>query len=190
MQKSRADEKTAGVDQQYWEQRNGMADAAHSKSQNRRLKDIFHAADSNGDGRISDDEMKRVLAEVGEWKEEEFTELFKQADANNDGYLNVDEFIDWLVPQSRMTKNMLTDFADSIKEIFENFDTDGTGSISRQELKEGLKQKIVDGLMPEDALKYFDEADKGGDGVITLGEFNAWMDEVVPSDEWDDPDLK
>jgi Ca2+-binding EF-hand superfamily protein len=160
-----------------------LTDAVTFQQVNKRLKDVFSAADANEDGRISRDEMQRVLSEIGDWTPKQFTQLFKDADFNKDGYLSIYEFVDWLVPQPIVHQSMLKDFAESIKSIFDEFDTDGSEYISKQELKEGLQQKILDGLLPQRFEVFFLQADENGNDCISLGEFRAWMEEVLPNDE-------
>lgn len=61
------------------------------------LKDHFEAADTTGDGVISEEELKNMFMKLGTWSEEEFDALFKDADLNQDGVLNYEEFIDWVL---------------------------------------------------------------------------------------------
>lgn len=166
-----------------------FTEAAEWKSENKRLKTVFHAADLNEDGRISKEELQRILSVVGEWTPEDFTKLFNDADVDNNGFLDIDEFIDWLLPQNIVHKTMLIDDAEAIKSIFDQFDTDGSEFISKQELQEGIRQKILDGLLPEMYMQYFLVADQSCNGRISLGEFRAWIEKTFPKDEWCDPDL-
>lgn len=175
---------------QYHKNAQQLHDPAQWQQVNKRLKDVFNAVDANEDGRISREEMQRVLSEVGDWTPEQFTQLFKDADIDKNGYLSIHEFIDWLVPQPVVRKSMLYEFADSIKSIFDEFDMDGSEYISKQELKEGLQQKILDGLLPQKFEVFFLQADQNANDRISLGEFRAWVEEVLPNDEWVDSGLK
>lgn len=71
------------------------SDAGMSKQQN--VLAAFKACDSNGDGTISEDELKSALLAlpVG-LSEEEVAVLFQKADANKDGVVDYEEFIAWL----------------------------------------------------------------------------------------------
>jgi len=164
--------------------------AIENKQQNERLKAVFHAADVNGDGKISMEEFSRVLRAVGnDWTKENLDMLFKEADVDKNGYLDIDEFVDWLLPQSVVVRTSLTDYVENFKEIFDQFDTDGSKTITQHELQEGLEQKLIDGLIPDKAMLYLREADVDGNHRISLGEFIAWAEKVVPKDEWIDNDL-
>jgi calcium-dependent protein kinase len=59
-----------------------------------------------------------------------------------------------------------------LKEMFMMMDTDGSGSISFEELKAGLK-KVGSNLMEEDVRQLMDAADVDGNGTIDYGEFLA-----------------
>eukprot|EP00746_Dinoflagellata_sp_MGD_P003951 gnl/MRDRNA2_/MRDRNA2_107643_c0_seq1.p1 gnl/MRDRNA2_/MRDRNA2_107643_c0~~gnl/MRDRNA2_/MRDRNA2_107643_c0_seq1.p1 ORF type:complete len:212 (+),score=49.04 gnl/MRDRNA2_/MRDRNA2_107643_c0_seq1:82-636(+) len=160
------------------------------QSANGKLKAIFHAADANEDGKISMQELMRVLTEIGErWTEEEFDKLFKEADVNKNGYLEIDEFINWLVPQSMTVRTSLMEYVEDIKSIFDQFDTDESGTISLQELEEGLEQRLIHGLPSSRALVEFIKADTNRNDRISLGEFIVWAKEHIPKDEWMDSDL-
>jgi calcium-dependent protein kinase len=59
-----------------------------------------------------------------------------------------------------------------LKEMFKMMDTDGSGSISFEELKEGLR-KVGSNLMEEDVRQLMDAADVDHNGTIDYGEFLA-----------------
>jgi calcium-dependent protein kinase len=59
-----------------------------------------------------------------------------------------------------------------LKEMFLMMDSDGSGSISFEELKEGLK-KVGSNLMEADVRQLMDAADVDHDGTIDYGEFLA-----------------
>jgi calcium-dependent protein kinase len=59
-----------------------------------------------------------------------------------------------------------------LKEMFLMMDSDGSGAISFEELKEGLK-KVGSNLMEEDIRQLMDAADVDHDGTIDYGEFLA-----------------
>jgi len=55
----------------------------------------FKAADANGDGTISEDELKAALLKIG-LTEEEIKKCFQEADANKDGVIDYEEFVAWV----------------------------------------------------------------------------------------------
>ncbi|KAI7898096.1 uncharacterized protein BX663DRAFT_526204 [Cokeromyces recurvatus] len=57
------------------------------------LKLCFGKFDKNGDGLISEDELKEVMKGLGEnLSNEEIKDMMKDADANQDGYIDFEEF--------------------------------------------------------------------------------------------------
>lgn len=55
---------------------------------------LFARSDANGDGFISEDELRTVLGALG-ISEAEATQMFQCADANQDGKIDYDEFVEW-----------------------------------------------------------------------------------------------
>ncbi len=77
-----------------------------------------------------------------------------------------------------MTTDLTKDQVAELKEAFELFDTNGDGTISREELKEALRlfgQKPTDNQV-EDMIK---EVDKDGSGSIEFPEFSVLMGKHV-----------
>lgn len=58
---------------------------------------VFHLFDKNEDGRISSDELKEIMEELGADREDAM-ELMQLIDANSDGSLSSDEF-EWFQRQ-------------------------------------------------------------------------------------------
>lgn len=62
---------------------------------------------------------------------------------------------------------------DNLRTAFANFDKDGSGAITKDELREALKHTL--GGDPEELEQLVREADSNGDGVINFEEFCALM---------------
>lgn len=62
------------------------------------LKSVFREYDQNGDGTISEMELRRVLFEIGgdELTEQEIEQIFTAMDSNADGRVQYEEFVDWV----------------------------------------------------------------------------------------------
>ena len=57
------------------------------------LKETFRVFDRNGDGRISREELKHAMINLGQSPTEfEISEMIRSADLNKDGYIDFDEF--------------------------------------------------------------------------------------------------
>lgn len=57
------------------------------------LKVCFEKFDKNGDGHISEEELKQVMSELGEkLTGEEIKDMINDADTNNDGQISFEEF--------------------------------------------------------------------------------------------------
>merc|ERR1712107_480601 len=77
--------------------------------------------------------------------------------------------------QTNMAKHGLTqDQVEEIKEAFDLFDTDGSGSIDVNELKVAMKALGMD-AKSEEIRKLINDIDSDGDGTIDFDEFLAMM---------------
>ena len=101
------------------------------------LKTIFQKLDKNGNGLISLSEMIAGMKEftklgIINLNEEKTTRLFNAIDVNRSGEIDYTEFI-----ASFMGAKLETDHK-YLKNTFAQFDKNGDGTISREELKQVL----------------------------------------------------
>lgn len=61
---------------------------------------MFERLDTQGDGKVTHNELLRVFEDVGHCKHSSVDELMKEADTNNDGAIDYDEFSAWLFAPS------------------------------------------------------------------------------------------
>merc|ERR1711985_172191 len=88
---------------------------------------------------------------------------------------------------AQMAKHGLTqDQVEEIKEAFDLFDTDGSGSIDVNELKVAMKALGMD-AKSEEIRKLINDIDSDGDGTIDFGE-NMTDDELKEMMDWADKD--
>jgi hypothetical protein len=80
--------------------------------------DLFHAMDSNGDGRISESEYVRYMSQG-----------FDRRDLNHDGVLEPDE-----LPGGRGKAITLKEWQDNLRHEFHRLDRNHDGYLSQQEL--------------------------------------------------------
>jgi calmodulin len=122
-------------------------------------------------GSISKQELKGVMKKLGQNPTDDDIEaMIKSVDDNGDGEIDFDEF---LVLMSAKKKNN-NDPDKELKDAFKVFDADGSGTISRSELKKLMKslgQKLSDAEL--DAM--MDEVDTDKSGEIDFDEFKAMM---------------
>ena len=147
-----------------------------SKSEKEKLGKIFKSLDTNGDGKLSKDEIMNGYEEhFGKLlNEDEVDKLFDDVDTDQSGFIDYSEFI---VATMSQKKNLSEE---KLTAAFKLFDTDGNGTISPTELKQVLSSsgKITDEAI-EEILK---QADKNNDGEIEFDEFCKLMAQVDLSD--------
>jgi calcium-dependent protein kinase len=133
------------------------------------LQEIFQAIDTNGDGKLSKQELldgcMRVFGES--MSTEQIDAIFKKVDVDGNGTIDYHEFLLATANEDAImsTKNL--------KEAFNYMDKDGSGEITVKEIKEALghNQTISDDVWNQ----IIAEADKNGDGVISFDEFMIMM---------------
>uniref|UniRef100_A0A7S3JCL8 Calcium-dependent protein kinase 1 n=1 Tax=Euplotes harpa TaxID=151035 RepID=A0A7S3JCL8_9SPIT len=143
-----------------------------SKSEKEKLGKIFKQLDANGDGKLSKAEIHDGYEEhFGKLlNEDELDRLFDEVDTDKSGFIDYSEFI---VATMSSKKNMSEE---KLMAAFKLFDTDGSGTISPDELKSvlGSSGKISDEVI-EEVLK---QADENNDGEIEFSEFCKLMSQV------------
>ncbi|XP_055996327.1 calmodulin-like isoform X2 [Ostrea edulis] len=143
--------------------------------ENHDMKQAFDLFDKNHDGKISSDELGRVLRTLGHnYSHEEIEDMIKNADTNENGFVEFDEFV---VMMRRWTHNIEVEGADGVStsssssksdkqlEAFRVFDMDGNGYIDKHELRYTMR-RLGENLSDEDIKEMFKEADLNGDGLI------------------------
>ena len=139
------------------------------------LKEMFLEIDANKDGTISIDEIKKCLIEVNNQdklsiSDKEIEDIFKSIDTNNSKRIDYTEFISAMLDESSFCQE------ERLMEIFKMLDKDGSGKISKNEIKNALNKEKV----REDDLNHFiQQFDLNGDGEIDYYEFVNGMSEVV-----------
>ena len=98
---------------------------------------MFKIYDKNDDGFITCDEVKKLMLTFGEnLSDAEANEFIKKKDKDGDGKINFEEWFD----DSDDRRSLLTEEeATGLKEVFEEIDVDGKGTITFERMVNQLK---------------------------------------------------
>lgn len=136
------------------------------------LSETFDLLDIDKDGRLSRNEIAALLRAVKvEPTRVELDFIFKEMDAHKSGKIGKEEFVRYMrcPPVHRTT-------LDDLETHFREFDSDGDGAITEEELSQIL-QKTVNLEDSEAIHDMFSATDTDGDGFITFDEFARMMQE-------------
>ncbi|XP_057481422.1 calmodulin-like protein 30 [Actinidia eriantha] len=132
------------------------------------MKQVFDKFDTNKDGKISREEYKLAIKDMGEGNaEKEVAKAFQVLDADGDGFIDFKEFM-------KVNDNGRGVKKSDIHSAFRVFDLDGNGKISAEELLEVLK-KLGERCSLESCREMVRGVDKDGDGLIDMDEFVSMM---------------
>lgn len=123
-------------------------------------------------GRIELKELQQVMKKLGQNPTEaELIEMINSVDDNGDNEIDFNEF---LVLMKYRISDKDADPDKELRDAFAVFDTDGSGSIDRRELKK-LMKKLGQALSDKELEAMMDEVDTDGDGEISFAEFKSMM---------------
>ncbi|KAJ1659189.1 hypothetical protein IWQ61_001690 [Dispira simplex] len=133
------------------------------------LKASFALFDKDGDNAITVNELGQVLNELSQTlTEKELKEIVALADTDGNGQLDFKEFEALLKKDTPAVAKLVKEV--EVRLAFNAIDTDKSGAISRDELREALK--LMNKPCGEEQLdKLIKEVDANGDGQIDLHEF-------------------
>ena len=138
-----------------------------SEEEIKKIKAIFETIDTDNDGKLSLEELKKAVSLTDGMKIEYIEQLFKSIDTDNSGNIEYTEFI-----SASIEKNIYLN-EEKLKEAFKLFDVDGSGKISRAEIEKVLhmekQSKEIDAIMAKH--------DINKDGEIDFQEFLTMMKE-------------
>lgn len=128
------------------------------------LKETFALLDKNQDGTLTISEIQTGMKNHQIELPEDFIETLKSVDTDGSGQIDYTEFIAASLTKQQYSRKEM------IWAAFRKFDKDGDGQITKQELKEVLKED--DGKI----AALIAEADLDGDGNISYDEFAGMIE--------------
>lgn len=134
------------------------------EEEKRNLTKAFKSLDTNGDGRLSREELIAGYSKTMTLEEATFTvdAIMRKIDSDANGFIEYTEFIASAMSfNSKQTKKLLRD-------AFRAFDIDGSGKISADELKQILGNESDKSAVWTGLAKF---GDLDGDGEIDIEEF-------------------
>lgn len=130
----------------------------------KQLREVFKAMDTNGDGKLSREELlNQFSGTMGDAAVEEVDRIMAEVDSDHNGYIDYTEFL-------KATLDVRTIMStENMRRAFDLFDKDGSQSISASELKKVMAGEVLsENKLWESIVK---EVDQNGDGVIDFNEF-------------------
>ena len=152
-----------------------------SSDQEKKLREVFKELDLNNDGKLSYDELKngyetffKKLMKNEKNADEEFDAWITSMDQDRNGYIEYEEFLRAAIDMESICTEQ------NLKMAFNFFDTDNSGFLSKEEIKNAL------GVNPdkesEESIKLLDEVleelDENGDNQISFDEFKQLVRKI------------
>lgn len=136
------------------------------------IRKNFQLLDKDGDGKITRSELMSEYMKVMNYDEAKIIvdDVLEKLDQDQDGNIDYTEFLISCYNHQKAMSH------DHLEIAFRMFDTDGSGTITVDE----IRQTLQDGQIAEDEAwqMLLKEADSNGDGCIDLKEFVALMQNI------------
>lgn len=150
-----------------------------SNSERARVNKMFDIFDADGNGDISLDELKDLLAHLGiSNSPETLGRIGAILDDDGDGSISRDEFVQWYA--SIVGEEISTD--DLARQMFSNFDIYNHGEITLGEFKQRIDAVSMGGLTLDEIGAMVHELDRDRNGTISFVEFKAFLVRYMPEE--------
>eukprot|EP01056_Protomagalhaensia_sp_Gyna25_P003169 Protomagalhaensia_sp_Gyna_25__3168@NODE_2898_length_829_cov_3_808861_g2421_i0_p1_GENE_NODE_2898_length_829_cov_3_808861_g2421_i0NODE_2898_length_829_cov_3_808861_g2421_i0_p1_ORF_typecomplete_len242_score50_21EFhand_7/PF13499_6/6_7e12EFhand_7/PF13499_6/7_5e15EFhand_1/PF00036_32/0_00038EFhand_1/PF00036_32/0_00037EFhand_1/PF00036_32/7_7e06EFhand_1/PF00036_32/3_4e07EFhand_5/PF13202_6/0_043EFhand_5/PF13202_6/5e05EFhand_5/PF13202_6/0_00031EFhand_5/PF13202_6/0_00034EFhand_8/PF13833_6/0_035EFhand_8/PF13 len=154
---------------------------AHRDTEVERLTKIFEEMDTDGNRVLDRKEMRAAYLALEKMNgrnmseltkdvvEREVDDLFRRIDANGDGFVEISEWLAVALDDEYLLSK------EKLKGAFDTFDSDGSGTISVDEISEIMHLPTEDRQGVEALIKKYD---KNGDGEMDFDEFAAMVEHL------------
>ena len=141
------------------------------ESEIKNLKSVFLDLDTNKDGTISIEELKQSILKLNKSRANRITlkeidDIFKSIDLDNSKRIEYTEFISSMIEQNMYCEE------EKLINTFKMLDKDGSGKISKDEIKKAFNSNK---FRDKDLKDFFSKFDIDGNGEIDYMEFVSCM---------------
>uniref|UniRef100_A0A3Q1EY18 Calcium binding protein 5b n=1 Tax=Acanthochromis polyacanthus TaxID=80966 RepID=A0A3Q1EY18_9TELE len=139
------------------------------------LREAFVEFDKDKDGLISCKDLGNLMRTMGYMPTEmELIELGQNINMNLGGRVDFEDFVELMTPKLLdETAGMIG--LKELKDAFREFDIDGDGSITSQELRHAMIKLLGEHASKTEIEAIVKEADNNGDGTVDFEEFVKMM---------------
>lgn len=142
-----------------------------SAEEKKELEETFGMFDLNHDGKISKDELSKVMKQLGRSTDDDSLKaMIRDADLNGNGVIELDEFIEMMTKQTRTLSS-----DDSIRQAFRVFDKNGDSFISRDEIRIAMSD-LGENLSEKEIDEMLECVDLNKDGKVSFEEFKQMFE--------------
>ncbi|NP_001018568.1 calcium-binding protein 5b [Danio rerio] len=139
------------------------------------LREAFTEFDKDKDGLISCKDLGNLMRTMGYMPTEmELIELSQNINMNLGGSVDFQDFVDLMAPKLLAeTAGMIG--IKELKDAFKEFDMDGDGSITTEELRLAMLKLLGENTNRREVEAVVREVDNNGDGTVDFEEFVKMM---------------
>ncbi|XP_056144125.1 calcium-binding protein 5b isoform X1 [Lampris incognitus] len=139
------------------------------------LREAFEEFDKDKDGFISCKDLGNLMRTMGYMPTEmELIELSQNINMNLGGRVDLEDFVELMTPKLLAeTAGMIG--LKELKDAFKEFDMDGDGSITSDELRHAMTKLLGEQTTKTEIEAVVREADNNGDGTVDFEEFVRMM---------------